>query len=139
MKDLNPEHSQSCCCSPFCSVLFLCLAPSLFQLASAALSSSGLVDPPPPPLLSQSTLNWIPSGCRWHDGSLAAAKEIMCYSKSLLLINYAFALDCIVWLNGYLLVFTDLLEEVFPGPAIYTTRWSSSLAHGSVGPAANFF
>ncbi len=96
VRDLCQEDSQSRCCSPLCSVLFLCLAPSLFQPASAVLSSSGLVDPP---LLSLSKLNWRPSGCCWYDESLAAAKEIMWYSRSLSLINYAIALDCIFWLN----------------------------------------
>lgn len=133
VRDLCQEDSQSRCCSPLCSVLFLCLAPSLFQPASAVLSSSGLVDPP---LLSLSKLNWRPSGCCWYDESLAAAKEVMWYSRSLSLINYAIALDCIFWLNGY---FTDLPEEVFPGPIIYATRWSPPLAHGPVGPAAKFF
>ncbi len=51
-------------------------------------------------------------------------------------INYAIALDCIFWLFGH---FTDLSEEVFPGPAIYATRWSPPLADGPVGPAGNFF
>lgn len=55
VRDLSQEDSQSRCCSPLCSVLFLCLAPSLFQPASAVLSSSALVDLSP--LLSLSKMN----------------------------------------------------------------------------------
>lgn len=109
VRDLSQDDSQSRCCSPLCSVLFLCLAPSLFQPASAVLSSSGLVDPPP--LLSLSKLNWRPSGCCWYYESLAAAKKIMWYSRSLSPINYAIALDCIFLLNGYLVVSLTCLRK----------------------------
>lgn len=109
VRDWSQEDSQSRCCSPLCSVLFLCLAPSLVRPASVVLSSLGLVDLPP--LLSLSKLNWRPSGCCWYDGSLAAAKEIMCYSRSLSLINYAIALDWIFWLNDYLVISLTCLRK----------------------------